>query len=328
MFWTYIKKRLAPVIQFCVLIFATFSLIVLSGISIFTLPCLLLAGVPFFIITGRYKRLIPLYGILILGVTALDTFSIPMIVIFLLIFCVTGMVDYIITEKTDSFVNYMAAGTLFSIVIKILALACSVIFIKVNPFVVTTEMANGMAELYKTILSGAGKSVSDVAVNEFINYAKILPTLMMPTVIIGLSACDTYISYRVGRKYLGGSKSKLPQTPEFSTWRCSRQILWAFIAVIISELALGINENLSFLEMFSFNLMEIIRLVLLVEGLAVIWYFMTRKRVHGIVKVGAMILLTLMPPMSYMVSMLGIFDIWYDLRKNKQGGNNNESNTD
>ena len=67
--------------------------------------------------------------------------------------------------------------------------------------------------------------------------------------------------------------------------------------------------------MFSLNLMEVLRALFLAEGLSLSWFFLRAFRVNTVIGAILLVLAVFFSPVSYMLSMIGIFDIWYDLRK-------------
>ena len=107
----------------------------------------------------------------------------------------------------------------------------------------------------------------------------------------------------------------MPELPPFASWRFPKNIFWALLAALILDMASKAMPDDPLYKMLSMNMMEVLRGVFLIEGLSLAWHFMTAYRVNRAVRCLAVCFGLFFAPVSYVFSMVGVFDIWYDLRK-------------
>lgn len=87
------------------------------------------------------------------------------------------------------------------------------------------------------------------------------------------------------------------------------------MAALITDLAAKALPDERIFLVLSANLMEVLRTVFMIQGLSLMWYFMSKHKVNKFAKVLLTAFGIVFSPVSYILSMVGIFDIWYDLRK-------------
>ena len=180
----------------------------------------------------------------------------------------------------------------------------------------TPEAAQGLAASVSAALSQGGVSVSPESVNEYVETMAQTVSLMMPAMLILFAAADTMTGYVLTRLYFkraGGVK--LPALPPFVHWRFPKNIFWALLAALILDMASKAFPDDGLYRMLSLNLMEVLRGIFLVEGLSLLWYFMSAYKVNKALRVILTLFCAFFAPVSYVLSMIGIFDIWYDLRR-------------
>ena len=212
--------------------------------------------------------------------------------------------------------DFLIAAMTASIITKVALLAVFTRLAGVNPFMITPEAATGMMDSFASALAAGGLNVSQEAFRTYANDVVATVRLLMPSMIVLFGAADTLVCYAVSSKLLAKFGPKPPAAlPPFGAWRFPRNIFWALLAAIIVDLAGKMWPDLAFFKMLSANLMEVLRAVFMVEGLALGWFFMTKKGLHKALKVFITFFCIFFSPVSYILSMVGIFDIWYDLRK-------------
>lgn len=112
--------------------------------------------------------------------------------------------------------------------------------------------------------------------------------LLMPSMLILFSVLDTFVSYGIVRKALLrlGDDSFI-KLPPFGNWRCPKNILWALLASLIMDVASKAFPDQRLFTVLSINLMEVMRGVFMVEGLSLMWYFMTKRNTSKYIKIAA-----------------------------------------
>lgn len=231
-------------------------------------------------------------------------------------FALLGLLMGGLMLKAKSGADYILSAVAASVAVKIVLMAVFRYAAGVNPFMVTPEAADALVSSVSGALSQGGVSLSQEAVKSYAETMVQTVALMMPSMLILFAASDSIVGYAAARLYfkrMGGFK--VPALPQFAHWRFPKNIFWALMAALILDMASKAFPDEGVYRMLSVNLMEVLRGVFLVEGLSLTWYFMTSYRVNRAVKIFVTIVCALFSPVSYILSMLGIFDIWYDLRK-------------
>lgn len=284
---------------------------------LFTAPLtILVAPFPFLMLTRRIGEREASFGS-VLGTLFIYIISGPVsAIMYSLIFGITGLLFGILSRRIKNGTEFIAACVSASVFVKIMLM---LIFTKAagfNPFMLTgdaiSEMVTGMA----SSLSTAGLSVSKSAISDYASIVSEAISLLMPSMLILFSFSDTMCTYGAASLALGRLGSEpLPKLPPFGTWRFPKNIFWALMAALITDLATKAMPDARIFLVLSANLMEVLRTVFMVQGLSLMWYFMSKHNINKFLKVFLTVFAVVFSPVSYILSMVGIFDIWYDLRK-------------
>jgi uncharacterized protein YybS (DUF2232 family) len=273
------------------------------------------ASAPFMVLSLRQGTKRALGG-LILG-TALVTllFGAMMSIVYSLSFGVLGLLFAELARRRKSGAEYLISAVAISALSKVLLMAAFVAATGVNPFTVTPESMQPFVSGVAETLAKSGISVSNEAIQSRLELAVANTALMMPSIIVLFSALDSVVAYGISlyaSRKMGGFK--LPKTPPFALWRFPKNIFWALLASLIVDLIAKAAPDQRLIKIISVNLMEVLRWVFVVEGLAVCWYYMTAKGIKKPLKIVVSFFGVFFSPVSYILSLVGIFDIWYDLR--------------
>lgn len=230
-----------------------------------------------------------------------------------------GLLGFIFGQMCGRFRTggeFLLAATAASVTVKILLMALLYAVSGINLFYISPEAAEQItARVIETLLS-SGFSLSENAARLYYQNLIDMVSMNMPSMLIIFSACDTFISYMISwkviKKYGGG---KIPSIPPFGLWKLPRNILSAFFVAVIADAAGRIFPDNRALSMVSVNILELLRILFFLEGLALCWYYMTAQGVNRIFKMVAAILCAALWPVSFIMSSLGFVDIWFDLRR-------------
>ncbi len=231
-------------------------------------------------------------------------------------FAALGIVMGVLMFRAKSGVDYFLASVAASAALKLFLVWAFTYATGVNPFLITPEAAESFAALFLDALGSGGVSVSPESVRDYAVQMADAVRMLMPSMIILFAAFDSAAGYLASLLYARrGGALRVPTLPPFANWRFPKNIFWALLAALILDMASKALPEEPIYKMLSMNLMEVLRGIFLVEGLALSWHFMTEYRVGRAVKCAAAAVGLLFAPASYVLSMVGVFDIWYDLRK-------------
>ena len=294
------------------------ALMYMVGISVaIAAPLVILAApVPFMMIVRRFGHK-EAFIALFLSVGLIQVLSGTVsAIMFMIAFATLGTSMGMLSLKAKSGVDYIASALFASVMSKVVLMVIFTKMAGVNPFVLTPEAAESMVNSFSSVLSGAGISPSSSSVQDYAREMVESISLLMPTMLILFAALDTIVSYSAVKFLLSRfNDGSFISLPPFGAWRCPKNILWALLASLIMDVASKAFPDQRIFTVISVNLMEVMRGVFMIEGLSLMWYFMTKKGIGKYVKIAAASFCVLFSPASYILSMVGIFDIWYDLRK-------------
>ncbi|MDY3868628.1 MAG: DUF2232 domain-containing protein, partial [Pyramidobacter sp.] len=144
---------------------------------------------------------------------------------------------------------------------------------------------------------------------------KLLP-MIIPAILVMASAIDCYLSYWVSAKVIKRLRgTELPQLPPFSSWRFPQSVLFAFFAAVLCGfLGVSYGGPQGLLVRVALNLRLLVSSLFIIQGLSVAVYFLKRKNAGKVVTGCVAAAVLFIPFLSQLATMVGIFDICWDLR--------------
>lgn len=212
--------------------------------------------------------------------------------------------------------EFLLASVAASVSVKVFLLTLLYLATGVNLFYISPDAAERIAENVAAVLSSGGLSLTEAAINQYAKNLVDTISVQMPSVLIIFSVFDTFVSYIVSwkiiKKYGGG---KIVSLPPFGLWRFPRNVFFAFFVAVIADAVGRMSPTNQTFVMIASNILELLRGLFFLEGLALCWYYMTARGVRRLFKVTAATLCVVFWPVSSLLSGLGFVDIWFDLRK-------------
>lgn len=299
------------------------SIVMFSGgiyIAIASPFLFFIAPAPFMMLKIRQGLREALLGVLFGSVFVFMLFGSLPAFMYAIEFALLGVVFGYISGKIEKGIDFILLSVAASVAAKIILLVAFTSFSGMNPFAMSPETAMGIVSSLANKLSTSSIGVSDEIIKSYSLAMVDTVSLLMPTMIIFFSAIDTFatywmVSYLIRRS--GGES--LPVLPKFETWRFPKDLFWALAAALIVDIAGKVFPEARVYTVISANLMEVLRAIFMLEGLSLCWYYMSSRGLGRVVKVTFSLFAILFSPLSYILSMVGIFDIWYDLRTKVRG---------
>ncbi len=142
--------------------------------------------------------------------------------------------------------------------------------------------------------------------------------IMIPALLISVSVVDSFINYIVSRTILKRLKLEMKPFPPFARWRFPRNIALGFIMMIALTYAGG-YFGLDNTEVIMGNIFLLFNSVFLIQGLAVIYYYMTSKGWPKFGKIAVSVLILFNNILVLAVVFIGLIDGILDFRKLSAG---------
>jgi uncharacterized protein YybS (DUF2232 family) len=200
----------------------------------------------------------------------------------------------------------MASGAL------IVALIWSV---DLNLGAVKQHFHEDLSQALRPLLSEGG-GLSDEALRAYVQEALGTVMQLLPSLFVVSTAAGALLNYGVVRimwRHLGGQ----PPLPEMklAQWKAPEVCVWVLIAS-----GIGSFMPLPGIRIIGLNVLFLVGLVYLVQGLGVIAFYLQRASVPPILRSLAYVVLVIQPLFLLGVAAFGLFDLWVDFRRtdNKQ----------
>jgi len=225
----------------------------------------------------------------------------------------TGIVmgDFIRNQKSRN--AAFIAGSITFLLNLVIQFVISVALFNINYIKESIQLLRESIEQSVQIISSFSQQPNDAMIERLYSAVDMIQTLT-PTLFVVASFSVVFfvqlVSYpilkRFGIPVIGGEP--------FRSFKLPRNILYYFLIAFITSLIVQ-PENGSYFQLALSNIMFILQLLIIVQGLSLIWYVCYQKKWPKAVPILATIALFIMPLMLYIVWVLGIIDLGFDLRK-------------
>jgi Predicted membrane protein len=237
---------------------------------------------------------------------------------FLFGFAILGVGLGALGRRRDSAVEIVLYGILVSLASKLVLMVIVSRLTGVNPFSLETGEFETVLDRVMSIYSKTGlipaESLEPMR-QQFEATFRIIPQVF-PALLSIAAAIDCLSSYIVSRLILVRlGRGVLPPLPPFGEWRFPRNIFWALLVSALLPFLGGTGSWASTFSRVGINLRLLVSLLFMIQGMSVTWAILGRTRVSGKVTRGLIIFVAvLVPILSYFLIIIGLVDIWWDLR--------------
>jgi uncharacterized protein YybS (DUF2232 family) len=138
-------------------------------------------------------------------------------------------------------------------------------------------------------------------------------TWMLPFFLLVLAAFYVMLTHAVTRRLLKKSTTPLPGLPPMHEWRLPKSMVWYFLIMLVIGLFITTQSDLYF-QMIVYNLLPLFMVLFVTQAVGLLYAFVHFKNWNRYIPL-LMILLCLLPPVLYLVCLLGVMDILMPLRQ-------------
>lgn len=235
---------------------------------------------------------------------------------FLLGFGILGVGLGYLARKFKSGVDIVLYGIGISLTSKLILMLITIKITGINPFSLDpkemTQVANQIFDFYQKH-NIASENLSSVK-EELERTLRLIP-LMFPALLTLASTLDSWLSYAISRIVIVRiGKEELPPLPPFGEWRFPKSVFWALVAAVFLSFIGTKFPQPNVFESAGLNLRLIVQVLFLVQGLSLIWFFLSVKRVGKGLRFFLVACSLFLPFFSLLTLLLGITDMWFDLR--------------
>jgi len=219
----------------------------------------------------------------------------------LLGFSLLGIAMGLTVKRGYDFPEIILINTLVSLLSKFALLGVALLATGKNP------LTENLLLLEETVRKAPWVSQNLHGAGDFASLVK----LVMPALLIVASLFDTGCNFLLGRWIGKRIGITFPDVPPFSEWRLPRSVFWAFALGWVFVLFGGT----SLFGRIGVNVQVVTQLLFLLEGLSLVYYFLGKYIHSRAVRVAILVFLLLQPLFSFLLSWLGVFDVFFDFRK-------------
>lgn len=297
--------------------YAYLTVILISAVSvIFPLLFLLLVllPVPFMIVFHNISRKSYLLLVAITIMSFLFLFGIYYGLILGAYLCVFGTLYGYFSLKRFSALQVVKNGSIGMVLFFTLLFVLVEFYAGISPLneleAIFEETVKTQVEYLKEI-DAPSAQVEEIENLPTIYSEYVVP--LIPGILVILGTVFSFIQYVAGMKFFQKTgREQLESFPPFKWWKLPGYFAFIFILTFLVVLFAGDD---SIWSMFALNLFYILTYALLIQGAALIYWFLRERKINKFLSVFGIIILLLVPPFSFVILFAGVFDQGFNFRK-------------
>jgi uncharacterized protein YybS (DUF2232 family) len=270
-------------------------------------------GVPFIFFAAKYDGksiLVFVVASLFLSLILGSIMSVPLA----LLYGTTGAImGYFLQLKKSRFA-ILLSGTLVFLLNLIIIYGASIVLFKIDMIgemiTMMQESMNVSAELLKNFGSPAD---TERALDQFNEGLKLIKTLI-PTLFVIASFLIVFIMQLVSFPLLKRFGIKAERWKSFKDISLPKSLLWYFLVTLLVSMFTNPEEG-TYLFAAIVNLTYILQFLMVIQGLTFLFYYFDKKGMSKAITITIAVVSFLVPIFLYIIGILGIIDLGFDLRK-------------
>lgn len=269
-------------------------------------------ALPFMMFSARNNRkesFVFLIASLFLSLIAGSLLALPLT----LAYGLTGIVigDFIRNEKPKQ--AALIAGSITFLINLVIQYVISIVFLNMDIIKESIQLLRESIDQSLKILTSLTQEPNEAMIQQF--YAAIdLIEILTPTIFVITSFSIVFIIQLVSYPILKRFGIVVVLGEHFRNFKLPKSMIYYFLIALLANLIIQ-PESGSYIHLALSNILFILLLLIVVQGLSFIWYFSYQKSLSKAVPILVTIAMFLMPLILYIVWILGIMDLGFDLRK-------------
>lgn len=232
----------------------------------------------------------------------------------MLVYGSTGTVIGYLLQKNKSRVAILISSSLTFMVAVVIMYVVSVIFFKFNLIHELIDAFKQSASMSQGMLKSLGQEEQmKKLAQQNANMIKMIETLA-PSILIMTSILSVYfiqlICFPIAKRF----GLNVQQWGDFKDLSLPRSLLWYYLLALAANILFHPQEG-TYLYTALMNLVYILELFMVLQGLSFLFYIFHRKSVSKGIRVIITIVAIVIPIFLYIIRILGIIDLGFDLRK-------------
>jgi uncharacterized protein YybS (DUF2232 family) len=231
-----------------------------------------------------------------------------------LAYATTGVVIGFLIQKQKNMGVLFITGSLVFLVNLIIIYVASIVLFKVD---MITQMIEIMRESFNTsadLLKNFGNTQdSEKVLEQFNNGLNLIKTLI-PTLFVLSSFFIVFIMQLISFPIIKRFGVKVEKWKSFKEISLPKSLLYYFLLTLLVSMFIKPEEG-TFWYMAIINMTYILQFMMILQGYTFIFYYFDKKGFSKAISITIAIVSFLIPIFLYIVGILGIIDLGFDLRK-------------
>lgn len=226
-----------------------------------------------------------------------------------------GIVIGALLAKQKNRYVVLAAATIAFLVNIVINYVVSVKFFDLDIIAQTISVISDSFHTAVQIMENAGEKPPEETVARFEQGLKLIK-YVTPTLFVIAALAFAYLTIIVSVPILKRLKLSVGTWPPFRQLMLPRQLVWYYLLVLIATFFPLEQGTFAFIVVI--NLYYVLQLLFAIQGFSFLYYIAYRKQIaKGIIVAGTIVCLFI-PFLLYLIAILGIIDLGFELRKRVQ----------
>jgi uncharacterized protein YybS (DUF2232 family) len=204
------------------------------------------------------------------------------------------------------------AGLLINLAFFLGSIIVSVYLFGINPVHSMQEMMKESLRTSESIVGSLG-GTDERQVAMLRSMIDLIPKILPMLLVVG-SAQMALLNHWLSRKVLQRLGMVINPFPPFRDWKWPKSVLFYYIFITILSMTNWMAKSEGVLHLAVLNLKPIFDLILLLAGLSFLFFYAYMKKWGKGIPILAIILVFIFPVFPFILILLGIFDLGFNLR--------------
>jgi uncharacterized protein YybS (DUF2232 family) len=226
----------------------------------------------------------------------------------------TGVVIGYLIQKQKNMGVLFITGSLVFLVNLIIIYVASIVLFKVDMITEMIEMMRESLNVSADLLKNFGNTQdSEKVLEQFNNGLNLIKTLI-PTLFVLSSFLIVFIMQLISFPIIKRFGVRVEKWKSFKEISLPKSILYYFLLTLLVNMLMNPEEG-SFWYMAIINMTYILQFLMILQGYTFMFYYFDKKGFSKAISITIAIISFLIPIFLYIVGILGIIDLGFDLRK-------------
>ncbi|MFJ5759559.1 YybS family protein [Neobacillus sp. NPDC093182] len=226
----------------------------------------------------------------------------------------TGVVIGYLIQKQKNMGVLFITGSLVFLVNLILIYVASIVLFKVDMITEMIDMMRESLNVSADLLKNFGNTQdSEKVLEQFNNGLNLIKTLI-PTLFVLSSFFIVFIMQLISFPIIKRFGVKVEKWKSFKEISLPKSILYYFLLTLLVSMVMHPEEG-TFWYMAIINMTYILQFLMILQGYTFIFYYFDKKGFSKAISITIAIVSFIIPIFLYIVGILGIIDLGFDLRK-------------